>query len=765
MRSSNYNTGISLKLCLFFICLQVFNTHFLNSQNVISIITNEDGFIIDFTLPSYQVTDTNIYEAYGINHDYSFIEVEYFGEMVDTGYPNLPHYTFDLHLPDDATVFSVSVSDKQTSTLQLTNKILPAQEVGEDDTLSFAFNSNYYLSDGGLYAFDYQISDTFDIMGASGISFSIFPFHYNPGADSLEVTENCLFTITHNGSSSLLLKPDSANSPVKNQYLSKVFENYPTPKNVPVDKGKYLIITDPLFESTLLYFANYKRNIGYDVTVVNTTTTGTTNTDIKSYIQTRYNNSNTRPDFVLLVGDQTYIPASGGSTSSSYNESDLDDDYEDPLTDLNYTRLSGSDYFADVFLGRFSIETNSELQNIIYKTIYMETNLHAINKRADLLAGGGDGENQFDNPHRWVMDNVLNPQGFDYYFHFAIDGATRTDGLNALDADNTLFIYRGHGGYNIIGSPFNLVENDINNSINTIFPFGFSFSCLTNCFGYASGKCFGEAWTCNNHGGISFFGATTITRRHTNNVIEEKVFDYMDDKDQLSPFINLGMKKYYRRMWSWFSGKRRKRHMKTYNLLGDPSIYLYGIGCQDDYIFTNNEEFHSGDKITYHATYDIVTDEGNTTFIAQSGSEVNLIAGNSITLKPGFSAENGCLFSASIAPCITPATLKALNNNVGADFISINNEFEYSFKNVVTCYPNPANEMICFYFNIGEKELNSIAIYDILGNKRIELPLKNSSVNNWQKLEIDISFLPEGSYLYLINFSNGHEKGKFVKVY
>jgi hypothetical protein len=743
----------------------------INSYSqVTSITTIEDGFIIDFTLPAYSVKDTNIFEVYGINQIYSFIEMEQLGQMMDIGYPNLPQHTIDLHIPDDASQFCVNISNRITETKYLFNKIIPAQDLDEENDIVFSIENSYYTSSGSLYDFDYQISDTFNIMGANGLSFSIFPYQYNPNLNKIEVIKSCRFTLKHNGSSSIQLKSSTVNNTIKDHYLHSVFENYPILKSGSIDRGRYLIITALDYEDALLYFANYKRNIGYNVTVVNTNTTGTTASDIKNYIQAQYNNSSTRPSFVLLVGDHADIPASSGSTSSNYNDDDLKNDYKDPLTDLNYALLSGDDYFADIFLGRFSVSSIPQLQNIIFKTIFMETNLHNLNRNAILLAGGGSGENQFDNPQRWVMDNVLNNQDFDYDFYFAVDGATRMDGLNALDGDYTIFLYRGHGGYDQLGSPFNLDEWDINNSSNTIFPFGFGFACLTNCFAYAHDECFGEAWLRSEHGGISYFGATTITYRHTNNVIEERVIDKMDDKDQLSPFINIGMKEYYKRFWSWLSVNRRKLHIKSYNLLGDPSIYLYGIGCQDDFIFTNNETFHSGDRITYNASNDIIVAEGYATFNIEDGSEVKLIAGNSVTLKPGFNAEIGSEFSASIAHCNSSSLKKAkICNDVNSELDQTiaketNIDSALTQHNIFTCFPNPANENITFYFKINAKEATYISIIDILGNVVIKKTLDNNPANEWSKVNLNISSLPVGTYFYLINYSNSYEKGKFIKV-
>ena len=62
----------------------------------------------------------------------------------------------------------------------------------------------------------------------------------------------------------------------------------------------------------------------------------------------------------MLVGDVAQIPSWIGSGEGT------------PNTDLNYVQLEGGDYFADAFIGRFSIATTTELQNAINKSLFME---------------------------------------------------------------------------------------------------------------------------------------------------------------------------------------------------------------------------------------------------------------------------------------------------------------------------------------------------------------------------------------------------------
>ncbi len=57
---------------------------------------------------------------------------------------------------------------------------------------------------------------------------------------------------------------------------------------------RYLIITAPTFEAGLSSFITHKSAQGFTVDVFNTTTTGTTTTAIKSFIQARYDNAATQ---------------------------------------------------------------------------------------------------------------------------------------------------------------------------------------------------------------------------------------------------------------------------------------------------------------------------------------------------------------------------------------------------------------------------------------------------------------------------------------
>ncbi len=734
------------------------NTVFAQNNEIITYTQSSNSITVNFTLPAYQLVDTNTYALYGINQFYKYIKIDNFGIVDDIGFPELPQYSIDFAIPENASNITVTLSNLEYNSKTINRKIYPSQddpEIGK----SFSIDNNYYSTTGTQYSFNHQLSEPFSIFNQKGITFSIFPFIYNPSINKLTVLKSGTFTITYSTLKSTTVNDYTSNS--REDYLSQLFCNYPRTKSGAIHIGRYLIITPQTFENTLTYFANYKRNIGYTVTVANTLTTGTTNTDIKYYIQNLYNNASTRPDFVLLVGNINHIPASGGTQG----------DYEDPLTDLNYSLLSGDDFFADVFLGRWSVASTAQLQRIINKTIYMESNLHKMQKRAVFLSGGGEGENQFANTQQWVMDNTFEPEGWTCDSHFAIDGATRIDGLNALDNNYLFFLYRGHGyppPYTGWPIPFNIINRDIDRATNTIYPMGFSFSCFTNNFGAIDNSgltmtCFGEQWIRSERGGVSFFGATTSTYRHTNNVIEKKIFgEAFTDEEQLAAMINLGMKRYWLRFWSWSNRIRTKRHMKSYNLLGDPSFNKSGNGCIQNFIFNQNETFNCGDSLTYHASNSI---ENANLFVLHSDSRVSLIAGNSITLNSGFRAEAGSEFCAAIAQCTnstTPRSAKA-SDQVGTSL------FLDSLKTAplnleLSAYPNPFRDILTLRFSVKEKEIVSLTIVNQFGvvlMKPIDSKLYSEGV---YYENISSANMPCGIYFYRIEIGKHQFTGKILKI-
>lgn len=344
--------------------------------------------------------------------------------------------------------------------------------------------------------------------------------------------------------------------------------------------------------------------------------------------------------------------------------------------------------------------------------------------------------------------------------------------LLVLYNNYTWFFYRGHGAVTAIdvdGSvsyddgDFNLNGGDIDASTSQLYPMAFVFSCNSRNYGNFS-TCFGERWIRSEQGGVSFLGATTTTRRHVNNVIIKKLFgDAFTDEEQLGSMVNLGMKRYWKRFWSFFSRKKTKRHMKYYNFYGDPSFNKSGNGCITDFVFDNNEVFHNGDSLTYQASNNI---ENNSSFVLNSGSSVTLIAGNSIKLNHGFKAEAGSIFKAYTAPCTNTTILKSgkvQDKNIKTTLF-IDSIKTASLDLDVIAYPNPFSDNLSIRFCLNADDKVSISITNQLGIKVLTRWKSVTLPEGVYYEPIPTSNLQTGFYFYEVIIGNQKYSGKLLKL-
>jgi len=96
------------------------------SPVVVDTITN--GFTVSFTLPAYTLRDTTLTGIFNTSEIFKYVKLDDFGIIDDIGFPQLPQYSFDLHIPDGASGFAVTSSGLTTQTVSLNRRILPTQD-------------------------------------------------------------------------------------------------------------------------------------------------------------------------------------------------------------------------------------------------------------------------------------------------------------------------------------------------------------------------------------------------------------------------------------------------------------------------------------------------------------------------------------------------------------------------------------------------------------------------------------------------------------
>lgn len=145
----------------------------------------------------------------------------------------------------------------------------------------------------------------------------------------------------------------------------------------------YLILTHGDFynatdnNNPIVRFAEWKRQKGYTTKVVDIADipAGQTAEDIRDYLMNAYEKWYPVPTYVLLVGDSEFLPTNyqeidGTNTSHPYPHYNG----ADTGTDLYYSTVDGSDHYPDIFIGRISVDTTAEAEDVIDKILDYEQN-------------------------------------------------------------------------------------------------------------------------------------------------------------------------------------------------------------------------------------------------------------------------------------------------------------------------------------------------------------------------------------------------------
>jgi len=367
--------------------------------------------------------------------------------------------------------------------------------------------------------------------------------------------------------------------------------------------SEYLIITHQNFSDSIKILAEDKIKHGLSTKIVNSSSIceNPTPENISDYIQNAYDTWNPQPKYVLLVGDVEYIPA---HTCEGYPYS----------TDLYYATVNGSDYFPDLYVGRFPVKNNEELEIIINKTINYEENYDPNEAMFShvLLAA-------YEQSTRYYIETSESIRTFlennSYTTTCVYTGGeytgTTEDIINCVNEGALLLNHRDHGGiYGWSFPSFSISDiNDLNNS--HFQPVMFSINCLSGSFDYSS-DCFGEAiLKAENKGITAFIGASTVSYSGYNDELNKGLFasifpgyypDYSNGNvtrtAKLGGILNFGKMfmydKYYLTNgegYSWTPNELTTQlQFEIINLLGDPELSVIDLEAPEIYNLSLNSD-------------------------------------------------------------------------------------------------------------------------------------------------------------------------------
>ncbi|HPT52574.1 MAG TPA: C25 family cysteine peptidase [Bacteroidales bacterium] len=443
------------------------------------------------------------------NIDYQMIKFESSTVTQDKGWAELPFISASVQLPANKDV-DLHITATEFIDIPLTAPLLPSRGTIYRDqdptTIPYQIAAESVINQ--FYPTDLATMESpFIIRDVRGTSVRIFPFQYNAVTNTLRVYTHVEVELVENDQPAHNPLTCENRHPLKEAVgmYESIFMNFePSRYDLPLSEyGDILVITTPAYETAITPFIQWKKEKGYNVSkqVVSA------GTNVKSLIQTEYNNNNNIM-FVQLVGDWTDIKS--------------DASVDNAPTDPKMGCVVGSDNYPDISIGRFSCSTSGQLTDQVDKAINYEKNPNMdanwretfIGVASDEGSGTGD-DSEIDYTHvQRIYSERLD--GFTYNTHQQnyAPNESASDLSSYLNQGASTLAYCGHGAETYFVTTGFSNSNIANLSNGDKLPFIVSVACVNGAF-HNSSDCFAEAWLKKQNGGAVVTWMSTINQPWT----------------------------------------------------------------------------------------------------------------------------------------------------------------------------------------------------------------------------------------------------------
>ena len=417
------------------------------------------GTMVNFSMPGIFIYEVNVEGTF-----YHRLALPGKGTLTNIGKPELPIVGQLIEVPYDVN-FKIEIVKSQFITIKNYN-VYPAQEEapGADkykekfviDPKAYSLNVLYPRE---LAAFNAQ--DIGIIRGHRVVFLKANPVQYNPVTRELKIFSQIEARLNFDRPAQIGRVNRRIESKAFEDLLEATVLNYKPPKrfdaptniNADVDSDPdtkkdgcdYLIITHSDFydqnnagnpndptspnnpNNPIVKLGNWKLKKGLKVKIVEMVDipNGTTADDIRDFIKDDvYDTWYPVPTYILLVGDagdnagNEIVPTNYQTGHNSHAGTDTG-------TDLYYVTVDGTDYFPDIFIGRLSVDSINQADDVITKIIEYERNPPATPANAafytdvtlialfeDIFVGLGDTSPEDGIEDRPWIENVEDIRGF-----------------------------------------------------------------------------------------------------------------------------------------------------------------------------------------------------------------------------------------------------------------------------------------------------------------------------------------------------------------
>ena len=494
------------------------------------------------------------------------------------GKPELPCISVLVAIPSTKDV-DIVVEDAQTKELS-GYKVYPVQPPLPDmkgvPEPEFAIDRAFYSKDIIYPEKIAYVSEPMVWRDYRIVEVLVYPVRYNPATQTLHVTYKLTVKLLYSGYNSKNI-PKLPPRPTRNfdKLYRKFIINYNfvrKSKGEFPQEGRYFIITADEFADAIKPLAKWKHKKGIQVTIRTVTEIGGGDSaHIHAAIQNAYDNWATRPEFVLLVGDTCYLQP--GRREIDYGA--LIGTYY-PVSDHCFSRLDGTDWFADVFIGRLPVKTIVQCNTVVQKLLNYERSPDLTNPDYYRKATTASIVDRLFFDTADAIARMLKRYGFIQADTLVDPPASRIS--DSLEAGRSFVVYRAHGDYFEWQNPgFDTTyAKNLNNP--RPYPVVIAPTCRANNFGYDPQRCLGEAFFVQDKGAIGYFGATEISYSYWNDALGRGIFHAIleDTIYQFQVACNYG-KVYMEQHYKSITDNGTQDEFHLFNILGDPELPIWTV--------------------------------------------------------------------------------------------------------------------------------------------------------------------------------------------
>ncbi|MCK5115800.1 MAG: T9SS type A sorting domain-containing protein [Candidatus Aegiribacteria sp.] len=537
--------------------------------------SSADGIVFELSVPQ------PVFRTLAIRgENYSAAVIEGSENVNDFSYPRMPVYRAWLEIPVGATV-EVSITDETVQNFSgpqwpINPGILSAVKSGPRENFVMELNDEVYNSSAAYPDEWVRVIYAGQMRGRNLALVEVLPLRWNPSGNTCDLLSEATISLSFEGGdlSATYENASRLYAPQFEELLSSLTVNYGTFEGgCDTPPAPYLIVGHSDFVATGMdAFVTWKESLGFDVTMVDLSVTGSSAAEIQTYIHTAINSGTV---YVLLVGDNEYLP---GGTATEYGG----------VTDLYYSALDDGGFIPDAFLGRFSVTTVGQTVLMADRVIDYEQNVSGATPwvQHTCWIASSDNSSVSEGTHNFCISTYLDPLGYTYDKIYPASGGTAAQAVTSINSGVSMLTFSGHGSATSWAdmsfglSSFNTLTNG------SMLPGVLSHACNTGDYGTSTAWC--ETWTRTpGRGGLWFWGCVPSSYWDEDDYQERGEYDYFlgQSINWSMGFLNGGLMTVF---VQYSGGGRTKYYYEGYNLMGDPSVQMAIWGS------TGMEEQHGG---------------------------------------------------------------------------------------------------------------------------------------------------------------------------